>query len=84
MPGLNLRAGAGLGGVAAWKSTRGTATSSPGSSGSVTEAAFGPGFTSAGPTTADVLKPNDGFGVAFWAGVAAIGLLVFIRHSLPS
>lgn len=50
---------------------------------SATAAAFGPGFTSPTPTAAQVLAPNDGFGIAVWAGVVAIGLLVFVRYSLP-
>ena len=76
MAGLNLRA---YGGV----STRATPQTAPGSGGTATAAAFGPGYTAGSPSTFDILKPNDAFGHAFWAGAIAIGLLVFIRHSLP-
>jgi hypothetical protein len=47
-------------------------------------AAFGPGATTPMASTADVLKPNDGFGLSFTIGVVAIGLLIFIRYSLPN
>ena len=75
MPGLNLRA---YGGVSA----RPQAATAPNAS-SVTAAAFGPGYSSAPPSTSSALAPNDAFGVTFWLGVAAIAGLVLIRHSLP-
>lgn len=75
MPGLNLRT---YGGVSA----RPQATTAPASA-SVTAAAFGPGFTSSAPSTAQALAPNDAFGISFWIGVAAVAALVFIRHTLP-
>ena len=54
------------------------------SDGTATAMAFGPGYTQAGsPSAKRALFPNDPFGIGFWAGVAAIGLLVVIRHSLP-
>jgi hypothetical protein len=50
-----------------------------------TEAGFGQGWTQAGdPSTANALFPNDPFGIAFWVGVACLGGLIFIRHSLPA
>jgi hypothetical protein len=49
----------------------------------VTAQAFGPGVTTPQPSSADALAPNDGFGIAVWTGIAAVALLVLIRHSLP-
>ena len=75
MPGLNFGT---YGGVKVNASASNTAPST------VTEAAFGPGYTQTNPNgLGAALMPNDAFGHAFWAGVIAIGLLVFIRHSLP-
>jgi hypothetical protein len=51
---------------------------------SATQAAFGPGSTARTPSAVDVFCPNDGLGVAIWAGIIAIGLLAFVRHSLPN
>jgi hypothetical protein len=76
VPGMNLGT---FGGVAA----RAQATTAPGPATSVTQAAFGPGFTASSPSTASALIPNDAFGVAFWVGVAAIAALVYLRHTLP-
>jgi hypothetical protein len=46
--------------------------------------AFGASYTAPGaPSTGQALMPNDPFGITFWAGVIATGLLLFIRHSLP-
>ena len=60
----------------------GTASSyNPGVSAS--SAAFGGGMTGSAPSTLEILAPNDGFGLCFTLGVVAIGLLVFIRWSLP-
>jgi len=50
---------------------------------SVASAAFGPGYSTTAPSTGAALAPNDAFGMSFWAGVAAIALLVFIRQTLP-
>ena len=50
----------------------------------VTEAAFGSGNTASAPRTNEVLKPNNGFGLTFWSGVVAVGLLVMVRRSLPN
>lgn len=79
MAGLSLKMTA-LGGTGA------TAPVSMGTSDSystVTAAAFGPGSTVQPESAADCLAPNDGFGVAFWVGVAAVVALVVIRQSLP-
>jgi len=73
--GLSLRVG-GFGGV------QGTSVPSSGAM-SATQAAFGPSVTSSAPSGGAILAPNDGLGLAFWLGVAAIGALVFIRYSLP-
>lgn len=50
----------------------------------VTEAAFGSDVTSATPGTMDGLKANTPVGLTFWGGVVAVGLLIFIRRSLPN
>lgn len=77
MAGLNLRVG-GFGGV-------GTTPNAPNYTppASVTSAAFGPGASVQAPSTATVLAPTNGFGLAFWVGVASIVGLVIIRQSLP-
>lgn len=51
---------------------------------SVSEAAFGIGSTQPAPTTKSILMPSNGFGLAFWSGVVATGLLIVIRKSLPN
>lgn len=79
MPGLALRT---FGGVSA-RATPSTSAPNAGQATSVTAAAFGPGYTTSAPSTGAALTPDDAFGVSFWLGVAAIGILVFIRHSLP-
>jgi hypothetical protein len=79
MAGLSLKVG-GFGGVGT------TANQNYGTQQSydtVTSAAFGPGSTVQTPGAADVLSPNDGFGLAFTTGVVAVVLLVIIRQSLP-
>lgn len=79
MPGLNLGV---MGGVKASAGSGYTSTANPATA---TEAGFGPGYSNMGtPTRLAILAPNDPFGVAFWAGIAAIGLLLLIRHSLPA
>ena len=50
----------------------------------VSEAAYGIGATTPAPTTKGLLMPSNGFGLAFWSGVVATGLLVLIRKSLPN
>ena len=76
MPGLNLRS---YGGVR----VNASPTTAPGTGGSATARAFGPGVTGGDPSMSDTLMPNDVFGHVFWAGVIAIGMLVFVRQSLP-
>jgi hypothetical protein len=80
VPGLNLNLGAGANVAAGPPAPMGAGK--PLTAG---QAAFGPGYTMTGaPSAAGSLAPNDPFGVALWAGVAAIALLVFIRYSLPA
>jgi hypothetical protein len=79
MGGLSLQVG-GFGGVG---STGNANYGTQDSYNSVTSAAFGPGSTVQTPSAASVLSPTNGFGVAFCTGVAAVVLLVVIRHSLP-
>lgn len=81
MAGLNLGV---MGGVRARANASGY-TGGGGVPPTATAAAFGPGYTSAGtPSRAEALAPNDPFGIAFWGGIAALGLLLLIRHSLPN
>jgi hypothetical protein len=77
MPGLQLGT---FGGVSA----RPQMTTAPNQATSVTQAAFGPGYTMKGPSTASALTPNDPGGIAFWTGVGGIAGLVYLRHTLPS
>lgn len=79
MPGLNLNAGAQ---VRVTGPTIGNGGPAPQT---VTQAAFGPGFSQTGqPSTRSVLMPNDPFGLALWVGIAAVAGLLFIRYSLPA
>ena len=71
MPGLNLYAAA----------RGGAATSQVPVTAGI--AAFSPNATVAATTSGSPLHPNQPFGLAFWTGVAAIGLLLVVRHSLP-
>lgn len=50
---------------------------------SVTAAAFGPGYSTSSPSTGSALAPNDPFGISSWVGVAGVGGLVYLRHTLP-
>lgn len=77
MPGLNLGT---FGGVA----NRPQATTAPNQATTVTAAAFGPGYSVKGPSTASALMPNDAFGISFWTGIGGIGGLAYLRHTLPS
>jgi len=79
MPGLHL----GVNGGVKWSDGNGF-TSVVGPS-TATEAGFGQGSTMPGTPNplGAALAPNDPFGFAFWGGVASLGLLLFIRHSLP-
>lgn len=74
MPGLNL-----MGGIGAFA---GPGTQPPASS--VTEAAFGGGYTSEPATRGVMLAPTHPMGIAFWGGIAAIGGFAFLYHSLPA
>lgn len=79
MPGLQLNVNGGV------KATGGNGFSpTVPSNASATQKGFGQGYTAAGvPSTASALAPNDAFGVAFWGGIAALVLLLVVRHSLP-
>ena len=79
MGGLSLKVG-GFGGVSSNTAANGAPGTGPSS---YSQAAFGPGYTAAGPSGNAALVPNDGFGLAFWLGVTAIVALVLVRHSLP-
>lgn len=75
MPGLNL-----MGGIGAFA---GPGTQPPASS--VTEAAFGSGYTDTQPSgRASALAPTHPMGIAFWGGVAAVAGYAFLYHSLPA
>lgn len=76
MPGLNLR---GYGGVAAYGTQGNTTNNQP----SVTAAAFGSGYSAPQQSAKSALTPNDAGGMLFWAGLAGLAILVFVRHSLP-
>lgn len=80
MAGLNLSLGAGAQ-VRSGAPVPGNANPAA----TIGELAYGPGYTAAGvPSTGSMLAPNDPFGVALWTGVLAVGLLLFIRYSLPA
>ncbi len=76
MPGLNLR---GYGGVAAYGAP---GNASPRAS-NVTQAAFGSGYSQPQQSARDAMWPNDAGGMVGIAGLVGLGILVFIRHSLP-
>ena len=79
MPGLYL---SGMGGAKASANSGFSNSSAPTTA---TQAAFGPGYGSSGtPSTTNALFPNDPFGCALWGSVIALGILLFIRHSLPA
>lgn len=53
---------------------------------SVQAAAFGPAYTQPDQRSGGILgflTPNDPTGIVFWIGLAAIGGLLFVHHSLP-
>lgn len=75
MPGLFL------GGMGGARVSAGNGMSNPNPPSSATQAAYGVGGV---PSRSNALFPNDPFGVALWTAVAAVGLLLFIRHSLPA
>ena len=77
--GLSLPMSGVFGGTPAW------AGSAPSNAPrTATEAAFGPGVTLPSDQQSHPLMPNNGVGVAFWTGVVAVGLLFFIRKTLPN
>jgi hypothetical protein len=52
--------------------------------GTVSQAAFGPAATTGpGGGSISALSPTTGQGLAFWGGVVAIGVLIFVRYTLP-
>lgn len=79
MAGLNLAAG----GSARVRASAGVGPATASQPAGVAEAAFGPGASSSVPARRGVLLPNDAFGITLWSGVAALGLLLVVRHSLP-
>jgi hypothetical protein len=83
MPGLSLQVG-GFGGTKAVPQASYGSAASYGSGVTATQAAFGPGTTT--PVSSDMssLSPGNGFGLAFWTGVAALAVLVLVRKSLPN
>ena len=52
---------------------------------SATEMAYGPGYANTQnlPTKASVFTTGSHASFAFYAGIAAVGVLLLIRHSLP-
>lgn len=80
--GLSLRVG-GFGGVRSGPTPSYGTASSYAPPTSATAAAFGPGASGPMPSAFSILAPNDAFGVSITAGAIALGLLVFIRWSLP-
>lgn len=78
MAGMNLRV---AGGVQAMGQTAPYSTGNPTT---VQEAAFGSDSGLAAKSSrVGSLLPTDAAGIAFWSGVAGVGFLMFIRHSLP-
>lgn len=49
----------------------------------VTEAAWGQGNAVAPSGGVSSLMPTNAAGIAFWTGVAGLGFLLVLRHSLP-
>ena len=76
MPGMYL------GGMGGAKVSAGAGYSNPGPPASATQQAFGVG--SGMPSKVNTLAPNDPFGLGLWTAVFAVGVLLFIRHSLPA
>lgn len=74
MAGLNLYAAARGGGALS-----GVKQSTPATA---AVAAFSPNATVSITTAGHPLHPNQPFGLAFWTGIGALGLLLLIRHSL--
>lgn len=64
-----------------------TASAGPGVSQTATtagQAAWGPSYGTQKTNGVSALLPNDPAGIAFWAGVGSVGVLWFLRHSLPA
>lgn len=80
MQGLSFRTGVGggFGGGAAVGTRPPPATGS-----SVAAAAFGPGATTRPRSSLSSLSPTNTGGLAFWASVGGVALLILIHHSLP-
>jgi putative exporter of polyketide antibiotics len=74
MPGLSLGSAAGV---------RASVQSPAQDAGSVTAAAFGPGYTTTPRNGLGALTPTQPAGLALAISVAALVALVVIRHSLP-
>lgn len=51
---------------------------------SVSEAAFGPGYTAPTGTRFGTLAPSNPMGIAFWGGIAAVAGYAFLYQSLPA
>lgn len=83
MAGLNLYAG-GFGGVKGATAPQYGSAQSYASGASASSAAFGGPFTTPTLSTGQILKPDDGFGLAVWLGVASVAGLVLLRSSLPN
>jgi len=83
MAGLNLYAG-GFGGVRSTPQPQYGSAASYSSGASATSAAFAGPSTTPTASTAQIISPKNGFGLAVWMGVGAIGLLALIRSSLPN
>jgi len=49
----------------------------------VSTAAFGTGYSGQPQSRGALLHPGKPMGLAFWVGVAALGALIVIHHSLP-
>ncbi len=81
MPGLSMKIGAyGAGGSSTGAQNSVSAPST------ASEAAWGSGYSGskAGGGLLAALTPNDAFGIAHWAGLAATGFLVWLYWTLPN
>jgi hypothetical protein len=74
---LNLK---GYGGIGAYGTSGPAAGPAPAS---VTQAAFGSGYSSPQQSMGSCLAPNDTGGMIFWSGLAGLVILLLIRKSLP-
>ncbi len=81
MSGLSMKIGAYGGG-----SNSGAQNSQPAPA-SISQAAWGPtggSGSKVGGGLLSALTPNDAFGIAHWAGLAATGFLVYLWWTLPN